>query len=179
MQVEVWKPIPGYEGLYEVSNLGRVRSLYNYKRNGTNVLVPRLKRAYLTIGLRKNGIRKWHLLHRLVASAFIPNPNNLPQVNHKNEIKTDNRVENLEWCTVSYNNTYGSRIEKVVAKTGKPVYQYDLDGNFIKKHNSVASAGREIGLKSTGSISDCCSGKNETAGGYKWSYKGGGFTYGI
>lgn len=176
--IEVWKPVTNYEGLYEISNLGRIRSLHNYKRNGNNILVPRIKRGYFTVGLRKNGIRKWFLLHRLVALAFIPNPNNYPCVNHKDENKLNNNVENLEWCTVSYNNTYGTRIERVTDKTGKPVYQYDINGNFIKKHKSLASATKEVGLKSASTISLCCSGKYETAGGYKWTLEGGGVTYG-
>lgn len=174
--IEVWKDIPDYEGLYQVSNLGRIKSLYNYRKY--NILTPRIKRGYYTIGLRKNGIRKWHQVHRLVASSFISNDNNLPQVNHKDENKLNNNVDNLEWCTVSYNNCYGTRREKVKNKTSKPVYQYDLKGNLIKKHNSLTNATKSMGLKSNSSISLCCSGKYETSCGYKWSYEGGGYTYG-
>ena len=178
MQIEVWRAVPNYEGLYEVSNLGRIKSLYNYKRNGNNILVPRIKRGYLTVGLRKNGVRKWHSLHRLVASAFISNPNDLPQINHKDENKLNNNVNNLEWCSVSYNNTYGTRIKKVTEKTGKHVLQFDKKMNFIKEYPSIAEATRSVGLKSISGISLCCSGKYETAGGYKWTYKGGDDTYG-
>lgn len=174
--MEIWKDIPNYEGLYQVSNLGRIRSLYNYRKY--NILTQNIKRGYYQIGLRKNGVRKWHQVQRLVALAFIPNPNNLPQVNHKNENKLDNNVNNLEWCSVSYNNTYGTRIKRVKEKVSKPVYQYDLEGNFIKKHDSLVDATKEMGLKSNSTISLCCSGKYETAAGYKWKYEGGGYTYG-
>lgn len=168
MQVEIWKPIPDYEGLYEVSNLGRIRSLYNYRKY--NVLTQNIKRGYYQIGLRKNGIRKWYQVHRLVAETFIPNPNNLPQVNHKNENKLDNEISNLEWCSVSYNNMYGSRLKRIKEKVVKPVYQYDLNGKFIKKHESLVDATKSMGLKSLSSISLCCSGKYKTSNGYKWSY---------
>lgn len=175
MQV-VWKPIPNYEGLYEVNNLGEIRTLYNYKKY--KILTQNIKRGYYQIGLRKNKVRKWHQAHRLVAQAFIPNPYNLPQVNHKDENKLNNKVENLEWCTVSYNNTYGSRIERVTSKTGKPVYQFSLDGKLVKKHKSIASTAREVGLVSPGNIIACCKGRYETSAGYKWSYEGGGLTNG-
>lgn len=168
MQVEIWKPIPNYEGLYEVSNLGRIRSLYNYRKY--NVLTQNIKRGYYQIGLRKNGIRKWYQVHRLVAQAFIPNPDNLPQVNHKNENKLDNEISNLEWCSVSYNNMYGSRLKRIKEKVVKPVYQYDLNGKLIKKHESLVDATKSMGLKSLSSISLCCSGKYKTSNGYKWSY---------
>ena len=89
---EVWKDIPGYENLYQVSNKGRIKSLYNYKRNGTDILIPRLKKGYYTIGLRKSGKRKWIGIHRLVAMAFILNENNYKCVNHKDENKLNNNV---------------------------------------------------------------------------------------
>lgn len=174
MENEVWKNVVGYEGLYKVSNLGRIKSLYNYNRNGSNILKPKIKRGYYTVGLRKNGIRKWYLVHRLVAQAFIQNHNNYPQINHKNENKLDNNVNNLEWCTVLYNNTYGTRIKRVKDKTSKPVLQYDINMNFIKEYASLVDATKEMGLKSTSCISLCCSGKYETSKGYIWRYKGGG-----
>lgn len=168
---EIWKDIPGYEGLYEISNFGNIKSFHNY-RGRNNILKPKLKSGYYQIGLRKNNIRKWYTLHRLVAEAFIPNPNNLPQVNHKDENKLNNNVENLEWCTVLYNNTYGTRIERVKSKTSKPVYQYDLKNNFIKKYSSITEASKKLNI-SAGNIVSCCKKyKNySNAGGYIWKYE--------
>ena len=171
MTYEKWKDIEGYEGLYQISNLGRIRSFYNYRRDGTNILKPRLKRGYYQVGLRKNGERKWHHLHRLVAKAFIPNPNNLPQINHKDENKTNNVIDNLEWCSVSYNNCYGTRRERVKEKTGKKVLQYDKEMNLIKEYPSIADATKEMGLKSISSICNCCRGVTETSKNYIWKYK--------
>lgn len=118
--MEIWKAIKDYEGLYEVSNLGRIKSLERYVKgvyglrfNKECILKPRVDgNGYLECCLWKNNKQRQLLIHRLVAEAFIPNPDNLPQVNHINEDKTDNRVENLEWCTASYNLRYGSRSEK-------------------------------------------------------------------
>lgn len=110
---EIWKDIKGYEGKYQVSNYGSVKTL-NYRRTGTaRLLIPKNDKGYLAVGLYKNGKRKMFLIHRLVAEAFIPNPENLPQVNHIDEDKTNNYVENLEWCTQSYNNNYGTRLKRV------------------------------------------------------------------
>ena len=120
--IEEWRPIEGYEGLYEVSNTGQVRSLDRYVKNGHSsyrlqkgrVLSPTKDRyGYLFVILTCNGKHKMFLVHRLVAQAFILNPDNLPQVNHKDEDKTNNRVDNLEWCDAKYNNNYGSRKDKV------------------------------------------------------------------
>lgn len=169
--METWKDIPNYEGLYQVSNLGRIKSLYNYRRG--NILTPRLKRGYYTVGLRKNGVRKWHLVHRLVASAFILNKNNLPQINHKDENKLNNCVDNLEWCTVSYNNNYGTRQERV-SKTNKlkrAVLKFDLNGNFIEKYHSMSEAARQNGVKSTSSIMECCRGKITQTKGFIYRYE--------
>lgn len=106
---EIWKPIEGYEGLYEISSYGRVKSL---KRN--IILIPKKEpTGYLRCNLYLNKNMKTVSIHRLVAQAFLPNPDGLPQVNHRDEDKTNNRVENLEWCTVKYNNDYGTRKEKV------------------------------------------------------------------
>lgn len=128
--MEQWKDVVGYEGLYEVSNLGRVRSVdrqIKYKdsyRTVKGIYIQQLYEPYghLFVRLCKEGKKKQMYVHRLVAQAFIPNPDNLPCINHKNEIPDDNRVENLEWCTVTYNNTYGKRIEKEIMtkiKNGK------------------------------------------------------------
>ena len=170
--IEIWKDIKDYEGLYQISNLGRIKSLYNYRRDGTNILKPKIKHGYYQIGLRKNGIRKFYNVHRLVAIAFIPNPNNLPCVNHKDENKLNNNINNLEWCTIAYNNTYGTRIERVVKKTGKHVIQFDLQNNQIKEYISISQAAREMNT-SAGNIYNCCMNKpnyNHVKG-YKWKFK--------
>ena len=119
--VEIWKDIEGYEGLYEVSSYGRVRSLgqfvnHNFGGNAYRkgrLLKPGLgSRGYLSVTLCKNGIRKIYTVHRLVAQAFIPNINNLPIINHKDEDRTNNSVDNLEWCDYKYNVNYGNRLNK-------------------------------------------------------------------
>lgn len=125
---EEYRTIDGYEGLYEVSNLGNVRSLYDgrHQKYRTKILKPRMKPdGHVQVVLSKSGKVKQFLVHRLVAQAFLPNPQNLPQVNHKNEIADDNRVENLEWCTAEYNANYGTRNQragKSISKAlrGKP-----------------------------------------------------------
>ena len=113
--IEEWRPIEGYEGLYEVSNTGRVRSLdmyvkgKSYRLHKGKVLSPgKNKNGYLKVNLHYNGKRETITVHRLVAQAFIENPDNLPQVNHKDEDKTNNNVDNLEWCDVKYNLSYGT-----------------------------------------------------------------------
>ena len=126
MNEEIWKPIEGYEGLYEVSNTGRVRSIDRYDsrnhfRRGRILKLSYDTVGYLIVGLHSNGKKKTYLVHRLVAPAFIPNPDNLPQVNHRDEDKTNNRVENLEWCDSKYNLSYGTRnirIRETLIKNG-------------------------------------------------------------
>ena len=111
--METWIDIKGYEHKYQVSNIGRVRAL-NYRRTGLTKLINiRDNKGYAEVALWKNSSRKLYMVHRLVAEAFIPNPNNLPQVNHKDENKKNNQVDNLEWCTQAYNNIYGTRLERV------------------------------------------------------------------
>ena len=123
---EIWKDIKGYEGIYQVSNMGKVKSLKRTINNSTTyggkatikerILKPKKdKDGYEAVGLNKDGKRKDFRVHRLVADAFIPNPNNYPIVNHKDEVKDNNVVSNLEWCTVRYNNTYGTTCERRVA----------------------------------------------------------------
>ena len=178
--IELWKDVKDYEGLYQVSTLGRVRSLDKYidvkirnvdkvLRRG-RILKPAYdKKGYLRVFLCKNGKRTCFLVHRLVAEAFISNPLNLPVINHKDEVKDNNYPYNLEWCTVKYNSNYGTTIKRSVEKRSKKVYQYDLEGNLIKEWVSAAEAGRNGFDKA--SISSCCSGKYKTHKGYIWSYK--------
>lgn len=168
---EIWKDIKDYEGLYQVSNLGRIKSLYNYRGKG-NILKQKNKRGYYQVGLRKNNIRKWVSVHRLVAIAFIENPNNYSNINHKDENPLNNCIDNLEWCTTRYNNMYGTRIERVKEKTSKPVIQFDLKGNFIKEYKSVSDASRETNT-SASNIVKCCKKhpKYNKVKNYIWRYK--------
>lgn len=114
--IEQWKPIDGYEGLYEISNLGSVKSL-NYSRTGVEkILKPgKAKKGYLRVSLYRNGKHKMFYVHRLVAEAFLPNPEGFEQVNHRDEVKTNNVVSNIEWCDAKYNANYGTKIERQVA----------------------------------------------------------------
>ena len=154
--VEEWRPVKGYEGLYEVSNLGRVRSLDRYYpdmitlpngaigpyvRKGKIMKPFVLPTGYVHICLR-NLKGKSKLLHRLVAEAFVPNPNNLPEVNHKDEDKTNNMASNLEWCDSKYNSNYGTGIERSSAKRCKPIEQLTLDGKHVAFYKSSAEAYR-------------------------------------
>ena len=173
--IEQWKDIEGYEGRYQVSNLGRVKSLPILKRNGngyywTKEKIRRLKineDGYQAITLVENSKFKTYTIHRLVATAFIENPNNYSEVNHIDEIKTNNRVDNLEWCTHAYNLEYGSRKEITRQKTMKPVLQFDRENNFIKKWISMTEAANQLNI-AQGCISNCCHHKRKTAGNYIW-----------
>lgn len=168
---EIWKDIEGYEGLYQVSNMGRVRSL---RRN--IILRQCITNGYERIILYTNNIPKGYSVHRLVANAFIPNPDNLPQVNHKDENKTNNCVDNLEWCTQKYNINYGTGIARRIqlfntnGKCYKPVLQYTLEGIFIKEWKSIIDVQRNLGFCQS-HISKCCRGKQAYAYGYIWKYK--------
>lgn len=181
--MEVWKDVKGYEGLYQVSNLGQIKSLGRWvKHTGwrfeeEKILKPSKTNAgYLYVQLSKNSIGKKFKVHRLVAEAFIPNPDNLPTINHRNENKCDNRADNLEWMTVKDNSNYGSR-NKNLSKTllnhptkSKPVIQYTIDGVFIKEWPSVSEVKRAYNFDNS-TISDCCIGKFKQAYGYVWKFK--------
>lgn len=174
--MEVWRNIKGFEGRYQVSNLGRVKAL-NYHREGKERLLSAGKNTsgYLYVVLCKDGKAKTRLVHRLVAEAFLPNPDNLPQVNHKDECKTNNVVSNLEYCDAAYNSNYGTRNERMGKgltnhpNRSKTVYQYTLDGSLVGSYPSVNEAGRRTGY-SYGHISACCLGKRKHHRGYLWSY---------
>ena len=173
MENEVWKDIEGYEGHYQVSNLGRVKSL---KRGNDKIMsLRRYKGGYLLVNLCKNGEMKTFTIHRLVGQAFLPNPNNLPQINHKDEDKTNNRVENLEWCSVKYNNSFGTRLQRVSVKMtnrklSKQVLQYSKDGEFVREWKSTHDVERNLGFN-RGHISSCCLGKLKSAYRFVWKYK--------
>ena len=167
---EIWKDIEGYEGLYQVSNMGRVKSLGNNKTRKEKILKSsKSNRGYLVVHLYKEGKVKGYSIHRLVTSAFIPNPNNLPQVNHKDEDKTNNRVDNLEYCDSKYNLNYGTRTERITIANSIPILQFNLDGEFIKKWDSIIQVERELGFNHS-SINMCCKGKYKNAYGYWWCY---------
>lgn len=175
---EVWKDIAGYEGLYQVSNHGRVKSLERFNVNtGSYELRERMlklshnKRGYPMVMLINKTNRKGKAVHRLVAEAFIPNPDCLPQVNHKDENKNNNCVDNLEWCDNSYNHNYGTRIERCAAKLKKKVVQYSIGGVFIAEYEGIRDAAKANNFKSCSCISECCNEKRKTAYGYIWKYK--------
>lgn len=182
--MEEWRDIEGYEGLYQVSNEGRVKSLPKEWIGGNGAKLRKeetiLKsggtcwnRKYQMVVLCKNGKQKNMKVHRIVAQAFIPNPENKPFINHKDENPENNKVENLEWCDSKYNNNYGSRNERMSEsqKTvgNKPVYQYSLNDVVINKFISLSEAARLNNLNDA-NISQCCKGKRKTCGGFKWGY---------
>lgn len=183
MNDEIWRNIPNYEGLYKVSNLGRVRSvdrLVTYKNGVHHLHKGKLisydtdVNGYYYIYLYKHGKRKAFKVHRLVALAFISNPHHYPCINHKDENRQNNNVNNLEWCTVKYNNNYGHHAIKERKSMlnnklkSKPVLQYTKDGKFINEWPSCAEAGRH-GFDPS-SVIRCCKGRSKTCGGYKWKY---------
>ena len=158
---EEWKDIKGYEGLYQVSNLGNVR------RNGKNLRPGISKIGYPLVVLSKNGKAKSIFVHKLVAIAFLPNPNNLKCVNHKDESRGNNRADNLEWCDHRYNNSYGHRMMKEVATKSRAVEQW-LNGKIVRTWSSTKEAERNG--YSSGCISLCCNGKRLSHLGYEWRW---------
>ena len=169
-----WAPVIGFEGLYEISNTGKVRN----KKKET--LKQGLKRTpctcYKVVHLWKDGRYYTKYVHRLIAEAFIPNPENLEFINHKDEDGTNNDIENLEWCTREYNVNYGTALSRMAKKIrGResekriPVYATDEDGNFAGEWPSITSAANDVGC-ATSDISKACKGKRKTAKGYIWSY---------
>ena len=173
---EVWKDIKGYEGKYQISSFGRVKTFRYRNSHKVGILKPQKNvRGYLIVDLKNHCNRKHFTIHRLVAQAFIPNPDNLPQVNHKDEDKTNNHVENLEWCTNEYNYNYGTarerlseKLRSISKKARKPVICTDLDGNFIKEYESV-SAVEEDG-HSCGVVSMVCRGLLNKHHNMLWHY---------
>lgn len=164
---EKWIPVDGYDGKYEVSSLGRVRSFARKSYNG-KLLVQREQNGYLAVHLSKSGKCKAYLVHRLVATAFIPNKNNLPQVNHKDENKKNNSVENLEWCSCAYNLSYGTAPARRAMSRGKPCVGTWPDGTE-KSFFSTGDAERNTGI-SHAHISQVCNGIWHSAGGVVWRY---------
>lgn len=167
--LEIWKQIKDYPN-YEVSNLGRVKSIERYAENngGLQHLSEKIlkiesniyRRGYCQVHLSKDGKVSTKKVHRLVAEAFIPNPNNLPQVNHKDTNPLNNCVDNLEWCNQQYNNDYS---------ISKRVLQYDLKGDLLNSYDSTVKAGEAVGIDPS-NICRCCNGKTKTSKGYVWKY---------
>ena len=168
MAKEIWCQIKGYEGQYQVSDQGRVKSL---KFGKERIRKPsRDTYGYLFVNLCKNGEKKMYLVHRLVAKTFIPNPYNLQEVNHKDENKTNNSVQNLEWCDSKYNNNYGTRNKRISEKCSKMVLQFTKDGEFVKEWKSMTDVERTLNY-SQGNISNCCTGRYKSAYNFIWKYK--------
>ena len=163
---EIWKDIEGFEGRYQVSNLGNVRSWYNATTT-PRILKPDESKGYLYVNLSSKGEHKSYLIHRLVAVAFLPNPNGYPEINHKDENKYNNRADNLEWCTRAYNMAYGSARVRQGISRGNPVAQLTIDGFMIAKYTSAEIASAITGIDSS-SICAVCNNKREFAGNYRW-----------
>ena len=182
MKNEIWKDVAGYEGLYQVSDQGRVKSLERtfIDKIGREryvkecILKPAMdKGGYLRVGLCDGEKRKTFKVHRLVCEAFHENPDNKPQVNHINEDKADNIACNLEWATARENSNFGTRNERIGKKSAitksKPICQYTLDEKIVKIWASLAEVKRGTGF-SQGNISQAANGNRKTAYGFRWKY---------
>ena len=173
--IEIWKDIEGYEGLYQVSSMGRVVSLHPHSSKSIRkkVISYTNVHGYQRVDLHKKGERRGRfLVHRLVALAFIPNPENKPEINHKDGNKGNNSFLNLEWCTRKENMVHATKYganstTKAVEKNKIPVSQYDTLGNFIMTYSSCKDAQNMTGATN---ISSCLSGKRKTSGGYIWRH---------
>ena len=167
---EIWKDILGYEGKYQVSNWGRVKSL-NYRNTGKEGILKGVANGngYLEVILFKEGKGKHYRINRLVAQAFLPNPDNLPEVNHKDEDKQNNCVENLEYCSKLYNINYGTGSKRSAEKRSKPLFGINKVSGLILEFPSIAEASRQTGINK-GNICNCLKGKANSAGGYVWYY---------
>ena len=189
--MEYWKSVVGYEDCYEVSSLGRVRSVerqvWNPGRNCYRTQYSRVLRSfqnnkgYCRVTLSKGGKLSQKLVHRLVAEAFIPNPNNLPQINHKDEVTSNNNVSNLEWCSNDYNCNYGNHNTNISVTRSIPIEQLSIDGTIIREWPSAREAERFLGIPNV-NILRCCHGgfyskgrgkwvNVTTANGFKWRFK--------
>ena len=162
MAIEIWDYVLGYNGKYSVSTFGNVRN------NNTGKILKPCKdcKGYLSVKLYDDNTKpKIHKIHRLVAITFIPNPSNLPQVNHKDEVKINNYVDNLEWCDNIYNCNYGNHNKKLPTS----VAQYDCNKNYIRRSDSMSDASKPLNI-CLSSIHRCCKHHRPTAGGFIWEY---------
>jgi len=190
-ETEVWKDIKGYEGYYQISNKGRIHSLnrtitdkrgFKYKKKGKELKPHKGENGYIYISLKKNNFTKTFTIHRLVATYFTFNPLRLPEVNHIDENKENNKADNLEWCTHKYNNSYGTKNSRAMQnrdssyvsiqnkkRLSKKVFQYDFNNNLIRIWPSTQECQRN-GF-SQGCVAACCRGEYKQYYGYKWSYE--------
>ena len=159
-----WKTIEGFED-YEISSDGQV---YSHKSN--KILSPnKSKKGYLQVSLYNNGKERKKLIHRLVAEAFITNPDNLPEVNHIDENKHNNNISNLEWCTRLYNMNYGTRNKKASEALSKPIAAYTKSGELVAEYPSLTAAAEAMRVTSV-AICNCLTGRAKTSAGYIWKY---------
>lgn len=163
--MEVWKPVPNYEDLYEVSNTGKIRSLCGRYGHLNELKQCIGSKGYLLVTLCRKGKQKTTNVHRIVATVFIPNPNGYPCINHKDLNKQNNMVNNLEWCSYTHNNTFAERAKRSGEKRGLPVKCVETGAVFYCAYE----ASRKTGIRQSG-ISMCCNGKLKTSGGFHWTF---------
>jgi hypothetical protein len=167
MQTEIWKNIVGYEGLYQVSNLGNImRVSWGQWSNNGRVLSPVWLKGYHRVSLSKNWVMKKYLVHRLVALAFLPNPESKSDVNHIDGARNNNSLSNLDWCTSSENKVHSI---EVLGSWIKWVIQYDLKWNEIERFTSIKWASIATGVHGS-NIWSACQGRSKTAGWFRWKY---------
>lgn len=186
LAAEIWRDIPGYEGYYQASTLGNIRSVSRTVKStsrNSNTYIKKLESVILSqatndkvnykqkiVILSIEGKHRTCVVARLIAATFIPNPNNLPQINHKDEDPTNNKVSNLEWCDSNYNNNYGLRsLRESNTKTKYRINQYDKSGEFIKTWRNSKDIQRELGINHS-SVLQCCRGERKQAGGFIWKF---------
>lgn len=162
---EEWRDVVGFEGLYLVSNLGNI-----FSKSKKRLLKFKNNKGYYNVSLSKNGKPHHKIVHRLVAEAFIPNPEGFREINHKDEDKTNNHVDNLEWCDSKYNLNYGNRRLIAAEHTKKPVFQCDMCGNIIKEWSGAIDASKALKINFRG-ISRCAHGLRRQYMGFKWFFK--------
>lgn len=170
---EKWKDIEGYEGIYQISSFGNIRSFYKHNFRKGDRLLSFGNKGYRRVVLFKDGKANKILVHRLVAKAFMPNPYGKLYVNHKDGNRSNNHIENLEWVTSRENTIDGVkrgtiRVEKAIEKRKRPVRQLTIDGRYIRSFKSQTEAKKATGATNINSV---CNGNRKSSGGYKWEYE--------